>query len=108
MRHAAAHRSPGELDLPPARGELRPAARKGEVPPVHPPDVVAGGIHQLELEVVDRRVGAYPEGEGVVVGEVDRKTLPHHGVAAVALEIEVEAHRPAGMAGVAPDPEEDA
>ncbi len=87
---AAAGRPPGEAELPLLDGDALPIAGPGEVAPHHPPDVVAGGVQQLEFQVVRRRRAPDPEGDLVVGGQVQVEAAPRDGPAGMPLEIELE------------------
>src|SRR5690606_35089020 len=60
-------RPPGLVDMARAVTHRGPLARELVARPVHPPDIVAAGVDQLELQVVGRRVAAQLEGEAVVL-----------------------------------------
>ena len=81
---------------------LLPLGGEREVALDPPPDVLAGRVDQLELEVVARRLAAQLEGEGVVLRQRQVDVLAHDDEAAVR-EVEVDAHRHAGLAGVRDD-----
>ena len=84
---------PGELDLPPLDRDRLPGAWELEVAPVAPPDVRAGGIHELELEVVGPALTAQGEREAIVLGQVEREIAVEDGVAAALDEPEVHPER---------------
>ncbi len=84
---------PRELDLPLLDRDLLPFARKCEVRPVVPPDVVAACIDELDLQVVHRCVGPQPERDGVVLRQVERQGAARNRVARGAAEIEVQPQR---------------
>jgi len=62
-----------------------------------PPDVVAAGIKELELEVVVRGLAADPEGELEILGQGDGQVLLHAAVAAAGDKIEIEAQGAAAL-----------
>ena len=92
---AIGRRTPGEFDLSLANPDLSPLARKREIRAIEPPDVVASRVGQLELEIVDRRVGAHVKRDLVIGGQVERQRAVSNRVARGAGEIEIELQRAA-------------
>ncbi len=98
---APARRSPGERQMALLHRLGLPVVREADVAPVQPPDVGAGRVDQLELEVVHRRVGAQPVVEPVVRRQVEADVAMDDRVAATLHEREVDPQRLADRAGVA-------
>src|SRR5438045_7598051 len=99
---STAYRPPRKLDVPLATGDLRPVARKLVVSLIAPPDIVAGAVDELELEIVRRALTPQVEGEDVVRREIHVQGAMNQRIAAAAVEIEVDTHRPAADAAVRP------
>ena len=74
-----------------------PRGREGHRQTPAPPDVVVG-VGQLDLEVVDRSVGAQVKGELVVVGQLEGEVLAGDGVAVGPAQVEVHREGAAGLA----------
>ena len=99
---AAAGRPPGEGDLSLLDPHQAPVAGELVVAMVHPPDVLgappaAGAVsgrprrrHQLDLEVLGRRLAAQPEAQLPVGGQLEIERPPSRRPAAAAVEVEVE------------------
>ncbi len=85
--------------------DARPLPRVLELPAVDPPHVLARRVHQLELEVVDRRVRAQPEHELVVLRQLERQLPARDRVTGAAAEVEVQAQCAARPARVRRDPQ---
>src|SRR5690606_26182709 len=66
--------------------------------PVHPPDVVASGVDQLELQVVVRRIATQLERVAVVARVLDHQVALDAGMAGNSVEIVVQAQRAALLA----------
>src|SRR5690606_8494072 len=91
-------RSPGPGDVACLVAHRGPARRGFDAGAVDPPHVVAAGVHQLELQVVGRRLAAEQQVEAVVAGQLQRQRAPQPGMAGHALEVVVQAERAAGSA----------
>src|SRR5690606_3185673 len=88
---AAADRAPGEGHVAPAEGDPPPVPGELEARPLHPPDVVARLIDQLELERILRCIALEPEAQLVVLGQVQWQLAAQCRPAAAPLEVEVDA-----------------
>src|SRR6185312_14946047 len=95
----------GESDVTRPIPDRRPRRAERKVQRIVPPHVVAGGINELELEVLRRGAAANLKGELVVVRERNGERLARNGVARPAMEVEVEPHGTARSAAVAADAE---
>jgi len=85
--------SPREVDLAFLVAHLAPFPRKHEIGAIHPPDVFAFGVGELELQRVAGRVAAHLERELIVARIVDRQLAAHRRVTGDAVEIEIKAKR---------------
>src|SRR5213080_1421075 len=86
-------------------GHPLPVAREDVVALVSPPDVLALGVDELELEVVGACVAAQAERERVVVRECEREGLPDDHVAAGGVEVEPDTHAGTRVIRLAGDPD---
>ncbi len=88
---AVNRRTPGELDMAAADRQVAEPWRQHMVRPVHPPDVVAAGIDQLELEVVGGAGSLDARDEIEALGPGHRQRTTHHRVAGDAGKVRVQA-----------------
>src|SRR5258708_7407978 len=102
-RLAATDGTPCERDLSLLRRDLAPLTGKFEITPVHPPDVLAARIDELELQVVHGSIGTHPERELVVRGQIQIDAPPGDCIAGVAMEIEIELHGAPAVTGALAD-----
>ena len=69
-----------------------PIGGQDDIPLLQPPHVQSGAIDELELEVVDRGLGADLKAELVVGRKRHRDLAAGDRMAAAPVEIEIEAH----------------
>src|SRR5438045_6631203 len=93
LQRPVLRRTPREIDLPFLDRYALPFARKFEVGAIEPPDVFAVLIGELDLKVVDRRIGAQIKADFVIRRQVERQRTRSERVAGGSREIEVEAQR---------------
>ena len=98
-QHAVRSGPPGEVDLALLDFHQPPLARKLEVGPMEPPDIIAARVDELELELVHGRVGAQVERDFVVRRQIDRQDASRGRVPGRAAEIEVQPQRGARRPG---------
>gem|GEM_PF-5075644 len=108
-RGAARHllfgrRAPGLVDLPAAVFHRRPGLVEAVAGAVDPPDVVAAGIDQLELQVVARGITAQLEPEPVIGRVLDVQRTADAHIAGDFVEVVIQAQR-AAAAGAADRPQ---
>src|SRR5690606_35542605 len=95
MQRAARGRPPALVDMALADVHLLPLAREVIARAADPPHVVAAGIHQLERQVIGGRFGTQPEPEAVVSRVVELQVALDAGITGHAVEVVVQAQRPA-------------
>src|SRR5207247_7538562 len=91
---------PREADLSAPLAQDLTVARELEVAPHVPPDVGAGRVHQLELEVVRRDLASHPETKDVILRQIERYRAPDDRVAGAVDESNVEPKTASMNAGV--------
>jgi hypothetical protein len=96
-------RPPGLADMPAFVAHRCPLMRIDILRSIHPPDVVATGIDQFELQIVGGRFAAQPEIEAVIVGVLDVEIALDADVTGDAVEVVVEAEPAAFGADAAAD-----
>src|SRR5262249_2564670 len=92
-------RAPRKRNLTFLDGDPLPFAWNLEILALEPPDIVAAGVGELDLEVVRRSIPAQIKRNLVVVGKLQRQVATDEGVARGLGEIEIEAQRLAANAG---------
>ncbi len=91
---APSGRAPREGEVAFLRAKPRPAGRRREIAPHGPPDVLPGGVDQLDLEVVRSLFAAEREGELPVLRQIGRHLAPRRRPPGMPAEVEVQAQGP--------------
>ena len=90
-QHRVGARPPRLADVPAFVVHRRPLAGECVFRAIDPPDIVAAGVDQLELQIVGRRFAAQPEIEAIVVRIGNGDIALHADIAGDAVEVVIHA-----------------
>ena len=99
---------PRELEVAGAQAQRLPVGGGAELLALVPPDVPAGGVDELDLQIIDAAIAAHAQRQRVVDRPVDRQRPRGIGIARYLREVVIEPQPLAGRTGHRLDPRRDA